>query len=83
MLKNSWQSLRKWYIDLLEILTEFVKNCLLSLPKAILGIAGFFVFIIVAFKIGWWALPIYIGFLFLGFWIYLKFFSDRNKLSED
>ena len=76
MVEKKWHELIEWYKELVEILTEFIRQILLSLPKAILGIIGFFLFIFGLMKIGWWVVPIYIVLMFLGIWIYYKFFED-------
>lgn len=73
MIGKKWRDLKKWYIGIVELLAELIKLILLSLPKAILGIIGLFIFIFAAMKIGWWVLPIYIALMFLAVWIHSKF----------
>lgn len=77
MIEKKWHDLKDWYIEIVELFTELIKQILLSLPKAILGIIGFFVFIFATIKFGWWVLPIYIVLMFLAIWIHSKFIKGR------
>lgn len=73
MIEKKWHDLKKWYIEIVGLLSELIKLILLSLPKAILGIIGLLIFVFAAKEIGWWVLPIYIALLFLVVWIHSKF----------
>ena len=73
MIEKKWHDLKKWYIGIVELLSELIKHILLFLPKAILGIIGLLIFVFAAMKIGWWVAPIYIALLFLIAWIHSKF----------
>lgn len=83
LIKKKWHDLRKWYIETVELIAKLIKQILLSLPKAILGILGFFVFIFAAEKIGWWVLPIYIVLMFLALWVHSKFTKKKTDYMKD
>ena len=83
LIETKWQELKSWYTDLVDWIAEGLKMMLLSLPKATLGILGFLIFMLGLMKIGWWMVPIYIGLLFFGVIIYVKFFEEKDKVMEN
>ena len=80
LIKTKWQNLKNWYTELIEIISELFKYILLSLPKLILGILGFFLFFYSVFKIGWWwTLLIYFILMFVAIWIYDKYIKKKTN----
>jgi len=78
MIEENWQKLKNWYIGLADLLAEGTKLLVLSVPGLVLGILGFFFFILLAVKIGWWVLPTYIFLLLLSVWVYHRFIEKKK-----
>jgi hypothetical protein len=70
LIETKWQNFKDWYIELIIILSDLFKNIFLSLPKILLCIIVFFVFIYSAIEIGLWTVIIYLFLLFLGVLIF-------------
>lgn len=82
LIENKWKDLKEWYTELIEILSDLFKHILLSLPKLILGILGFFLFIYGVIKIGWWTLIIYFILMFVAIWLYDRYIKLKaNSLA--